>query len=256
MTTNKLINKPTTDDTTLTGFADILVKSRFFTDVSQAAQAVVKIKLGESLGIDPVTAMMGIYLVKGRLSLSANLMARTIKSSGKYDYRIREHSPTKCRLEIFERNPLTNKLESAGFCEYTLDEAKAAGLVNGDNWKKHPKNMLFARCITNAAKWFTPDAFGGAPVYLPDEIPGSGLVVDGETLEVVSSSSPATFTSADDARLAAKELELKELMAKHGLNDDWLITVCDGVHPAAMQEEDYDRALNMAKARAVVHGKD
>ena len=37
--------------------------------------------------------------------------------------------------------------------------------------------MLFARAISNGAKWYTPGIFGGAPVYTPDEF---GLEVDSD----------------------------------------------------------------------------
>lgn len=41
--------------------------------------------------------------------------------------------------------------------------------------------MLFARAISNGAKWYCPDLSGG-PLYTPDEL---GAQVDGETGEVI-----------------------------------------------------------------------
>ena len=40
----------------------------------------------------------------------------------------------------------------------------------GDNWRKYPKNMLFARAISNGVKWHCPDVMNGQPVYTPDEM--------------------------------------------------------------------------------------
>jgi hypothetical protein len=40
--------------------------------------------------------------------------------------------------------------------------------------------MLYARALSNGAKWYCPDVFGG-PIYTPDEL---GAVVDGETGEL------------------------------------------------------------------------
>jgi hypothetical protein len=54
-----------------------------------------------------------------------------------------------------------------------MDDAGLAGLAGKDNWKKYPKNMLFARAISNGQKWFVPDAFNGATVYTPDELGAS-----------------------------------------------------------------------------------
>ena len=58
----------------------------------------------------------------------------------------------------------------------------AAGLDSNTNWRKYPRNMLFARAISNGARWYCPDLFGGSPVYTPDEL---GAEVDGETGEVL-----------------------------------------------------------------------
>jgi hypothetical protein len=41
--------------------------------------------------------------------------------------------------------------------------------------------MLFARAISNGAKFYCPDAFAGAPVYTPDEL---GAEIDPETGEL------------------------------------------------------------------------
>jgi hypothetical protein len=47
-----------------------------------------------------------------------------------------------------------------------MEDAKKAGTKNLD---KFPKNMLFARAISNGVKWYTPDVFSG-PVYVPEEM--------------------------------------------------------------------------------------
>ena len=32
-------------------------------------------------------------------------------------------------------------------------------------WVKYPRNMLFARAMSNGVRWFAPEATGGLPVY-------------------------------------------------------------------------------------------
>lgn len=152
---------------------DVLAKSGFFQDARGAAQAVVKVLAGRELGFGPIASMTGVHIVKGKPVMSAMLIAAAIKRSGKYDYKIREHTKTVCKLEFFESG------SSAGESSYSIEEAKAAGL-GGANWEHFPKNMLFARAVSNGAKWFCPDIFGG-PVYTPDEL---GIDIDGETGEV------------------------------------------------------------------------
>lgn len=154
----------------------VLAASGYFDDARQAAQAAVKVMAGAELGFPPIASMTGIYIVKGRVTLSAQLMAATIKRSGRYDYRVVEHTTECCRIEFTEGG------ETIYTSEYTMADAKAAGLAGSDTWKKHPRNMLFARALSNGAKWATPDVFGG-PIYTPDEL---GAEVDGESGDVLS----------------------------------------------------------------------
>jgi len=176
--------------------AERLFKSRMFKDVTNVEGALAKIQLGRSMGIDPANAMMGLIVAQGRLTMTANLMANRIRACKndrgrqKYKLRIVEHTQQKCSIQVFER--IDDEWEEMGPpVTTTVEEFKflATG-PNKDNWTKYPKNMLYARCISNIAKWHCADAFGGAPVYLPDEIPGTGVEIDGDTLEVKAATPP------------------------------------------------------------------
>lgn len=145
---------------------NVLAKSGYFQDARDAAQVIVKILAGRELGIGPIAAMSGVYIVNGKPALSANLMASAIKRSNKYDYRIREHSNESCMIEFFERG------ESVGTSQFTLNDAQTAGATTGKNqhtWRAYPRNMLFARALSNGARWYCPDIFGG-PIYTPEEL--------------------------------------------------------------------------------------
>jgi hypothetical protein len=118
--------------------------------------------------------MTGVNIIKGKVTLSANLIASAIKRSGRYNYRVVTLTDDACRIDFYEAG------ERIGTSEFSTADAKAAGLA-GDNWRKFPRNMLFARAISNGAKWYCPDLSGG-PLYTPDEL---GAQVDGETGEVI-----------------------------------------------------------------------
>lgn len=153
-----------------------LSQSGYFQDAKEAAQAVVKVLAGRELGFGPVASMTGVYIVKGRVTLSANLIAAAIKRTGRYNYRIVVHNDRECVIEFFEQG------QSVGHSGFTVEEAQRAGLTNNPTWKNYPRNMLFARALSNGAKWFCPDVFGG-PIYTPDEL---GADVDGETGEMIN----------------------------------------------------------------------
>lgn len=174
----------------------VFATSGYFADARDQAQAVVKILAGQELGIGPVAAMTGIYIVKGRVTISSNLIGAQIKRSGKYDYRIRKpFTHEVCTLDFYERNG-TGAFEPVGESVFTLADAQTAGLGGGENYRKFARNMLFARAISNGAKWYCPDIFSG-PVYTPDEL---GAVIDPETGDVLS-------LPAEDAPPKGKKLD-------------------------------------------------
>lgn len=141
--------------------AETFAKSGMFSDVKQMGQAFVKIQAGQEIGIPPFAAMSGIHIIKGKPVLGAGLIASTVKGSGKYDYKVKEMTDKKCSIDFYEGT------EVIGNSTFTLEDAKKA---NTTNLEKFPKNMLFARAISNGVKWYCPDVFSG-PVYTPGEIP-------------------------------------------------------------------------------------
>ena len=140
--------------------------SGMFPTVDSEAKAIVKVMAGQELGFPPVYSMMKIHMFNGQISLSADVMGSLIKRSGDHTYFIREHNQRICKLEF--KQLISGKWETLGDSTYTIEEAKTAGLSGKDNWKKHPKNMLFARAISNGARWFCPHLISGA--YTQDEV--------------------------------------------------------------------------------------
>lgn len=160
----------------LAELGNVLTKSRYFTDATDASQAIVKVLAGRELGIGPIASMTGIHIIKGKPSLGANLLASCLKRSGRYDYRVKELTDKNVALEFFE--VIGGKRESIGVSSFSLAEAQKAGTQNLD---KFPRNMLFARALSNGVRWFCPDVTGG-PVYTPEEL-GASVNGDGEIIE-------------------------------------------------------------------------
>ena len=153
-------------------------KSGMFSDIKSAQQAVVKIMAGAEMGISPFAAMSGIHIIQGKPTIGAGLMAARVKGFGKYDYRVLEHSEKICSIEYFEKSPTGSK--SLGTSTFTIEDARKAGTKNIDRF---PKNMLFARAMSNGVKWYTPDIYE-SPVYVPEEMEA---VTEETTHEVVES---------------------------------------------------------------------
>ena len=143
--------------------ASVFRASGMFPDIQSEAAAATKIIIGRGLGITDFDAMSGLHIIKGKAVLAANLMAAAIQRAGKYDYRAMV-TDDEARIEFRQR---TNDggWETIGITSFTMDDAKRAGL-GGDNWRKYPKAMLFARAISAGYKAHCPDALGAAPVYV------------------------------------------------------------------------------------------
>lgn len=185
-----------------------LYKSQYFSnDVKSDAQAIVKVMAGAELGIPPFASMTGIHIIQGKPALGANVIATLIKNDPRYNYRVLEMSDTVCRIQFFESG------EPCGVSEFTAQDAKKAGTKNMD---KFPKNMLFARAISNGAKWYTPGIFGGAPVYTPDEL-GADVDEDGNIVEgsyiSTQQPQPVQAQAANDAPMTDDELVVSETPA-------------------------------------------
>jgi len=143
-------------------------QSGFFTDIKNAQQALVKILAGREMGFPSFASMNGVNIIKGKPTISANLMASAVKRSGKYNYQIKELNDKKASIEFLEiRN---GKYISLGISDFTIDESARAKLVDKDNWRNYPKNMLFARAISNGIRFYCPEVMSGNVVYTPDEL--------------------------------------------------------------------------------------
>lgn len=154
---------------------NLLSASGYFSDAREMAQAAVKVMAGQELGIPPIAAMMGVNIIKGKVALGAHLIASRIRAHG-YDFRIRKHDNAGCEIEFFSKPDSQGRRSSLGVTSFTEEDAKAAGVFS-DMYKKYPRNMYYSRCVSNGAKWYTPEIFGGAPVYTPEEL---GAEIDGE----------------------------------------------------------------------------
>lgn len=176
----------------------LLAQSGFFEDSRQAAQAFTKMLAGAELGFGPFASMTGIHIIKGKPVISANLYAAAIRGSGRYDYKVIRLDDTGCELAFYENG------KEVGKSVFAEKDAKAAGLVQaGGPWVKFPRNMYFARAISNGAHWYCPDVFGGNSVYTPGEM-GEETTVDLSTGEIITVT-PTPVTQRKDPEPEAEE---------------------------------------------------
>ncbi len=197
------------------------------------AAAGVKILAGAELGFGPFQSMSNIHFfeVKGRpqLQIGASLLAAMIRRGG-YEYSITEHTDLVCTIEFSRQGRVI------GESKFTMVDALKAGLSGKDVWKRNPRNMLFARAISNGAKWHCPDVLGGA-VYTEgdDFIEETDFVPIGQstaapvTPQAIEEPDPIStrdakkiFETARDEKNGARKLsndEIKSVLQDFGYAD-------------------------------------
>jgi hypothetical protein len=151
----------------------LMSRSTLFNDSPE--NVGTKILAGRELGMGPVMACQCIIVVKGKPSLTAQAWSALIKRHPSYNYKVVKHSRDECLLNFYENGELQ------GPSEFTMEDAKNAGL-SGDNWRKYPKAMLFARALTQGARMYCPDV-GIGSIYTPEELGDNASLDPDEMIE-------------------------------------------------------------------------
>lgn len=128
--------------------------------IKTEGQALAIMAKGAELGVPPMAALAGLHMVEGKVFVSAELMLAVAIGRG---VRAQWVHTDGARARV--------RLSRRGFepfeMEWTIAQAKAAGLAGKQNWTKYPDAMLRARCLSAALRAFCPDVTAG--VYSDDE---------------------------------------------------------------------------------------
>jgi hypothetical protein len=145
--------------------------------IKTVAQAVTIATKGRELGLPILQSFSSISVIKGKPTLSSELMLALIyqKVKGaKITFKTppdKQNVECECTMQRPGGEPMSFK--------FTIDDAKRAGISNGGAWAKYPAAMLRARCISAGARAVFPDAIMGC--YTPEELGGE---VEAEELDV------------------------------------------------------------------------
>lgn len=132
---------------------------------NRPADIIVAMGFGQSMGLSPAESLYRINVIKGKPTMSAELIAAQVRKAGH-----------KLRISKDEANmSVTATIVRSDDPDYpfsvTRDKAWAAqmGLTGKDNYKKQPLTMLTWRAITACAREACPEALYGV-AYTPDEM--------------------------------------------------------------------------------------
>lgn len=159
---------------------------------------------GQEVGLAPMQAIQGIYVVNSRPTLAAQTWLALLRRSGhrafvpcktcdgagedhlpgkphadhRYDP---DHDERRCRVTIVRGDTGAMHTE-----KFDLDDAKTAGLAGKDIWKAHPRRMTLARAVSNCARFICPEV-------------AMGFYAEGEELDDADDIAPGVFHVAEPA---------------------------------------------------------
>jgi len=120
---------------------------------------------GQEVGLPPMQAVSQINMIQGKPTISSEAMlALVFKSLPTCDIAYRALTNEECVIEA-RRSPDGQYSKFS----FSMSDARLAGISSKDNWKKYPRAMLKARCISEMCRSLFPDCIAGIS-YTPEEI--------------------------------------------------------------------------------------
>ena len=191
--------------------SSLLVKSDLF-GTKNTNEVATKVITGLEMGISPVRAVRHIDTIDGKPSVSAQLSAAMLQMSENFDYDVDEvdvdFDSDGNVLDGLARVCISKNGERQGCAEFTWNEAKAANLTWKDNWESYPRDMLFARAMKRAKKWYAPSV-GIGREYMPDELgkeDNPTVQVPSEVTDKAQSQDTSTTTNGDTGSSEPSEI--------------------------------------------------
>ena len=169
----------------LKNFLATLIESKQLpAHIKTVEQAFTIAQMGKELGFPTMQAFHYIIPIQGKLSLSAKATNALLRKGGvkfytKEDgvYLYKDGSITEMRKDIQE-NPIDRRTTIVFIrdgveetCSFTWQDATGQGLNTKDNWKRMPKEMLYARCLAKGANRVGSDLLLG--LYMTEELTDS-----------------------------------------------------------------------------------
>lgn len=133
--------------------ADYISETDFVPDAMQGKPAAVAaaILTGREMGLEPMTALRSIHVIKGKPGLSAELMRAQVQAAG-HQIRFVENTDSRCVLDGKRRGDTEWTRVS-----FTADQAKKADIKLGG----YPEDKLIARATSRLCRRLFADVVAG-----------------------------------------------------------------------------------------------
>lgn len=159
--------------------------------------AMAAILKGRALGLDEITAVTNIVVVKGRTQMAGSLLLALMRKAG-IDYDVWHEGEGNTRT-AFIKAWWPGKKDRAKTRSFSMGDAARAGLVTKDSYKAWPDDMLLWRAVARLARQEFPELAAG--IYVFGEVPGDPAPDTGEQVETPAEA-PRTAAPGPDPLLA------------------------------------------------------
>lgn len=140
--------------------AQAIAESKLF-GIQTPAQALALGLLCQAEGRHPAEAARDYHIINGKPSLKSDAMLARFQQAGG---RVEWHDYTHDAVSGTFTHPQGASLKVT----WTTKDAERAGLTGNPTWKKFPRQMLRARCISEAVRSIFPAVLSGC--YAPEEV--------------------------------------------------------------------------------------
>lgn len=145
-------------------------------------KVLVASAMGARFGLDPLQSLQSIAVVNGSPTFYGDSLLGIVKNSSleewtiegvkAMEYAMKQSEIYKKWIQHYEFKPskiafcVTKRVDEDPVIQhYTIDQAKEAGLLTKDNWKKNPVRMLQMRARSYAVRDAFPDVLKGYKTY-------------------------------------------------------------------------------------------
>ncbi len=166
--------------TVMERFATHAARSGMFKKLvnNNISAAVMVLKFGDDLGLSMTTSLTSIHFIDGKPVMSGNLLWSLVQADARWEDSVVEEHTDKKVVIAWKKDG-----KPRGRTTWSEEDAKRAGLLAKDNWKKYPRAMLFNRAVSEGFKLNCPHLSKGYTVYTPDEL-GADIDAQGEAVRV------------------------------------------------------------------------
>lgn len=173
----------TSTESALKQFLSTLIDSKKLpTHIKTVEDAFTIAQMGKELGFPTMQAFHYIIPIQGKLSLSAKATGALLRKGGVKFYTkedgvfvypdgsVDNIAPKTDGTKPIDRRTtivfVRDEMEEV--CSFTWKDAEGQGLTTKDNWKRMPREMLYARCIAKGANRIGADLLLG--LYTAEEM--------------------------------------------------------------------------------------